>query len=195
MSFSEAERERIAERLLAAGRERFSRYGLSKTTVAELADDAGIATGTFYRFFDSKAGLYRAVLDAEGERVASEVLPPLSNDDPEAGLREFLDRVCTEIETNPLTRTLLVGDGYDDLLAATDAAEREAAREADLAFLTPFVERHADRLPDADAETVAGAIRAATFVTLHREEVGDRYPAVRDLLLDSVARGLVREAS
>lgn len=195
MSFSEADRDRIEERLLAAGRERFSRYGLSKTTVAELAEDAGIATGSFYRFFDSKAGLYRTVLAAEGDRVAREVLPPLSWDDPEAGLREFLARVCTEIETNPLTRALLVDDGAVELAAAMPAAEREAALADDIAYIRPFVARHADRLPDVDEETVAGAIRAATFVTLHREEVGDRYPAVRDLLLDSVARGLVREAS
>ncbi|WP_255149331.1 TetR/AcrR family transcriptional regulator [Halorarius halobius] len=194
MTFSDAERERIERDLLAAGRERFTRYGLSKTTVAELTDDAGIATGTFYRFFDSKEALYVAVLEREGERVAAEVLPPLSWDDPEAGLRAFLGRVCDEIETNPLTRQLLVGDEYDRLRDAVDDSNLTEARQADLALVRPFVERWqaAGRLPDADPDVVAGAVRAATFVTLHREEVGDDYPAVRDLLLDAVARGLVR---
>lgn len=191
MSFSDEERDRIETRLLDAGRENFARYGLSKTTVAELADAAGIATGTFYRFFDSKEALYRAVLEEEGERVAREVLPPLSAEDPEAGLREFLDRVCTEIETNPLTRTLLVGDGYERLTASMSDDELRAARREDLAFVRPFVEEHSERLPDADPDVIAGVVRAATFVTLHREEVGEQYPEVRDLLLDSVVRGLL----
>lgn len=194
MSFSDADRERIERDLLAAGRERFAEYGPSKTTVAELTDDVGIATGTFYRFFDSKQALYLAVLETEGERVMTEVLPPLSWDDPEVGLREFLHRVCDEIESNPLTRNLLVGDEYERLLATMSDAEVERARREDLAPILPFVERWqaAGRLPEADPEVVAGAVRAATFVTLHRETVGDDYPAVRDLLLDAVARGLVR---
>ena len=55
-------KRQIRERLLAAGREFFSRYGLRKTTVEELARKAGIAKGTFYLFFPSKEALYREVL-------------------------------------------------------------------------------------------------------------------------------------
>ena len=36
-AFTEAERETIRERLIAAGRGLFSRYGLKKTTVEELS--------------------------------------------------------------------------------------------------------------------------------------------------------------
>ena len=59
-AFSEEEKARIRERLLEAGRKRFTRYGLKKTTIEELAGAARIAKGSFYLFFDSKEELYVA---------------------------------------------------------------------------------------------------------------------------------------
>lgn len=40
---------------------------------------------------------------------------------------------------------------------------------------------------------VAGAIRAVVFLTMHRDDVGENYEAVRDLLIEMVADGLVTE--
>lgn len=191
--FSAAERERIDAGLRDAGRELFARYGLSKTTIADLTSEVGIAAGTFYQFYDSKEDLYLAVLEAEGEAVAAEVLPPLEDDDPEAGLREFLRRLCDEIETNPLVANLLTGGDLDRLRGTMTPAERDQDRQESLAYIIPFVERWqaAGRLPEADPAVVAGAVRAAAFVTLHQEDFGDQYSEIRSVFLDAFAAGLV----
>ncbi|RLE27205.1 TetR/AcrR family transcriptional regulator, partial [Candidatus Acetothermia bacterium] len=73
-AFTDAERERIRERLLAVGRELFARYGLRKTTVEELARASGIAKGTFYLFFPSKEALYAEVLLREAPRMLGELI-------------------------------------------------------------------------------------------------------------------------
>ncbi|MEZ3143853.1 TetR/AcrR family transcriptional regulator [Halobaculum sp. MBLA0143] len=198
--FTEDERAAIRERLLAAGRERFARYGRSKTTVSELTDEAGIADGTFYRFFDSKLDLYAAVLEREGEEILPDLLAPLEEeDDPETALAAFMRRVCGEIETNPLVERLLTDREELDRLRDHYGPEGVAAeREQSLAYFLPYVEAwyEAEAVHGPDPETVASAVRAVTFVTLHRRDIGEElYEPTRDLLIDAVARGLTTTAN
>ena len=42
------------ERILAAARDRFEHYGVAKTTMQEIATDAGVAVGTLYLYFRNK---------------------------------------------------------------------------------------------------------------------------------------------
>ena len=70
-AFNEEEKEAIRKKLITEGRVLFERYGLKKTNVAEIADAAGIAKGSFYNFYNSKEELFIDVLDGfEGEMQA-----------------------------------------------------------------------------------------------------------------------------
>ncbi|MFC6951294.1 TetR/AcrR family transcriptional regulator [Halorubellus litoreus] len=198
--FSDADRERIREELVAAGRELFERYGLSKTTIADLTDPVGIANGTFYQFFDSKEALFLEVLDREGERLLPELVAPFEreDDDPEAVIVAFLTRLMDEIETNPLIEQLLVDD--DDLQRLRNVhtdAELEAERQESLAYFLPYVEAwyEAGAVDGPDPETVANAIRAVSLLTLHIDDLGggDTYRETRDLVIRAVAKGLTTD--
>lgn len=48
------------ERIIKAARERFRYYGLAKTTMQEIASDAGVAVGTLYLYFTNKDELIAA---------------------------------------------------------------------------------------------------------------------------------------
>jgi TetR/AcrR family transcriptional regulator len=195
--FDEAERERIRAALVERGREQFSRYGVKKTTVADLTGAVGIANGTFYRFFDSKGDLYWAVLETEREGVLERIDEVVeATDGPEAEMRALLSAVFTEIETNPLVRGLLDdGDERARMVRGMSEAELEAAHREKVSHLLPYVESWADEGIEfeAEPEVVAGALRSLAFLTLHEEEIGPDYPEVRDLLIESVAAGLVSE--
>lgn len=73
---AEAEREETREerkaqsrrRILESARDVFFRDGFMNANLDEVAERAGVAKGTLYRYFDSKADLYVAVL-AENGRV------------------------------------------------------------------------------------------------------------------------------
>ncbi len=54
-------------RILEAAREIFFRDGFMTANLDEVAQGAGVAKGTLYRYFDSKAELYVAVLVHDGE--------------------------------------------------------------------------------------------------------------------------------
>ena len=196
--FSDAERDRIETGLLDAGEELFARFGLSKTTIADLTDEVGIGTSTFYRFYDSKEDLYLDVLEREGERIVERMEREgvAAGDDPERVVGDFLRFMFAEIETNPLVRRLIVADELDRLDAARTDAEREADRDAEVAtvraFIDPFVERGAVHGDDPDL--VARAVASIPYLTLHEDDIGaDEYPAVRDFVIDTFARGLAAE--
>jgi AcrR family transcriptional regulator len=57
-----AEERPAAERLRAAAEHLFGERSYRRTTVAEICAQAGIATGSFYAHFDSKADIFAAVI-------------------------------------------------------------------------------------------------------------------------------------
>ena len=196
--FSDAERERVRERLLDAGRDLFAQYGLRKTTVSELAERAGIATGTFYSFFDSKERLYYEIILAKSEDAFARMTAAVeAEDDPEAATRAFLKEAITIVEGDPLLCNLVYGDGRDRLLRAVPDDELDAAKDQKVALFAPHVERWQDAglVRDGDPETLALAVQSAGFVVAHRDEFGSEaeYEAVRDALVGMVAAGLVAE--
>lgn len=196
--FSDKERERIRRNLIEAGHTLFRKFGLQKTTISDLTNEVGIGRSTFYRFYDSKEDLYLAVLEAEGERVsqrlAEEDLEEV--DDPQQVVEQFLYFVFEEIETNPLVRQLIVSGELDRLRNHRTEAEREVERQEEIetirAFLDPFVEQ--DQLHEDDPELVASAIAAVPYLTLHEDDIGaERYTEVRDVVIQTFARGLVKD--
>lgn len=89
--FSDEKRDLLREELLDTARKQFARYGLDKTTIADLTGPVDIAPSTFYQFFDSKDECYLAVLDRETERFYERAIAPLEEtDDPERAIREYL---------------------------------------------------------------------------------------------------------
>ena len=62
-----------AERLLDTAREAFARRGYDGVSVGEICDAAGIAKGTFYRYFESKDAIFvaaaRSTVEAVGEAL------------------------------------------------------------------------------------------------------------------------------
>jgi AcrR family transcriptional regulator len=84
------------EQILAAATRAFARTGFADTSLDDVAGEAGITRVILYRHFDSKADMYRAVLDRACTRLANTVgtddfgehaIPALlraASDDPDA---------------------------------------------------------------------------------------------------------------
>src|SRR5580704_11974353 len=67
------------DRILDAAQRLFVRYGVKRTSIDEVAREAGIAKGTVYLSFKSKAALFAAIADrlcantlAEAQRIVRE---------------------------------------------------------------------------------------------------------------------------
>src|SRR5918996_152732 len=65
---TEARKAEVRERILAAARELIARGGYAEARIAVVADSAGVATGTVYRHFPSKAELFAEVFRRASQR-------------------------------------------------------------------------------------------------------------------------------
>ena len=75
------ERKQFSRRkILDAAREVFFRDGFMAANLDEVAQKAGVAKGTLYRYFDSKAELYVAVLAHNGEIFKQRMRETVSGD-------------------------------------------------------------------------------------------------------------------
>ncbi len=198
--FDDRERERIRDELIATGRDLFAQYGLQKTTISDITDEVGIANGTFYQFFDSKEKLYFEVVQTEGHEVAEELIANslAAEDDPERAIRLFLSELVETIEENRLFRQLLSGDEWERMMRTVNdipQTEMEARRADSFAHVLPYVEQWQaeGKIRDGDPIAIVGTMGAVKFLPTFRSQLGEEnYPAIRDMLIDTIAIGLTR---
>jgi len=118
--------------LLDAAEAAFVEHGIAATTVGEITARAGVAKGTFYLYFESRADLVVAVQQRYGDR--------------------FVRRVAAAVAA--------AGDDWgaklDALVAAGLADHREGRRLHDVLFVDapPAAPEH-----DADADRVVAVVR------------------------------------
>ncbi|MBO8126453.1 MAG: TetR/AcrR family transcriptional regulator [Firmicutes bacterium] len=104
---SEDKRDRILDAALCL----INRYGFDKTTVSEIAREAGIAKGTVYLYFQSKDEIYYALLARESNRNKERIIPKLqAAADPVEKLRLFLLEVGMTLLENEFARQTLKRD-------------------------------------------------------------------------------------
>jgi AcrR family transcriptional regulator len=61
--------------ILDAAEHVFGARGFAKAKVTEIAERAGLAAGTLYNYFDSKAAIFRALLDERGDELSARLDP------------------------------------------------------------------------------------------------------------------------
>ncbi len=79
--------------IMTSARKLFSRYGLRKTTVDEIAKEAHVGKGTVYNYFRSKEEVFKAVVEEEAKIFRNELKKAVSSEPtPEKKLRAYVTR-------------------------------------------------------------------------------------------------------
>jgi len=86
----EEKKAEVRRRILEASKEIFFRDGFMDANLDEIAELAGVAKGTLYRYFDNKAQIYLAVLSRKARRFEKKLQDSL---DPQATPIDALVRV------------------------------------------------------------------------------------------------------
>ncbi len=116
------ERQQREERILGAAATLLVRWGYRKTTIDDVAREAGVGKGTIYLHWKDKNELFRAALWREQGRFSEDVKQRIAAD-PEGGL---LHRITTHSMlaalSNPLMAAILKGqaDIFNGFLGAYD---------------------------------------------------------------------------
>jgi AcrR family transcriptional regulator len=139
-----ADARRNRERILAAARELVAEQGVD-VPVAEIAERAGVGVGTIFRRFPTKHDLLVALVEQRVEQLLAAADAALEREDPEPGLRSFLQTVvelqicdrgfCESMDTDlfaaePLRR--LFGEVVERAGTLLERAQRAGAVRGDV---------------------------------------------------------------
>ena len=150
------------ERVLAAARELFDRYGYKRTTMVDIATQAGMSRQTLYSSYPNKEAILRAAMIEMARTTAAEIEAGLeSATDLGAQLRLVLEKTVLE----PFVRIYSQPDATDLLegAAAAGADVMEESKARYRAFTEGILEPHAARIaelgmtPERLARTLAAS--------------------------------------
>ncbi|MGB8364737.1 MAG: TetR/AcrR family transcriptional regulator [Rhizomicrobium sp.] len=102
-----AEKDSVRCKIMDAARKRFSHFGYSKTTMAEVAADCSMSPGNLYRFFPGKLDIAVAIATQEYETHLAHLHKLLTAPAKDASTRlhdlllEELRRTYRELENEP----------------------------------------------------------------------------------------------
>ncbi|MGZ4689357.1 MAG: TetR/AcrR family transcriptional regulator [Acidimicrobiia bacterium] len=124
----------LRERILAATLVSLARYGVAKTTLEDVAKEAGCARATVYRYFGGKQQLLHAVVAHESQRVLTAIdaaaRPGLALEDALVAMattaaHELLEHDALQFvlaHEPELVLPFVTFDGSDTFIAVTGAA-------------------------------------------------------------------------
>lgn len=192
-----AERARAARReeILDAARRVFAARGFRGTTIADIAEDAGIALGTIYLYFSSKEEVFGALQQRLMRLIADAAAPPRGYRTWEAAIRNRIGNVFEVCERNSdLVRLAFLNTDPDSLIMAR-------ARDADRDRTAPFVSAIAEGVkrgqvrrtdPVIAARLIYGAVTFALYQAFVLSDGGDA-AAYRDASADMIVAYLAPE--
>ncbi len=140
------------ERLVAAARECFARHGYDAVNVGEICEAAGIAKGSFYRYFGSKEEIFvaaaRSTVDAVGEQLDDRP-PPQSEQEARRQLEGALGPMIP-LFLEVVTRELRGDERLNGVAAAIG--------EGLVARVVPHLRAHGRAALDVGRRVVDGAL-------------------------------------
>ena len=195
-AFTAVEKETIRARLLQAGRDCFTRYGLNKTTIEDLTGPAGIAKASFYLFFDSKDALYVQIMFDEMPAMMTRMAAASyeTTDDTREALVLLMKAVVHEIETNPFSKTII--DNPDELLRMGQALDFDDILERAQSLFVPiaqwFMEKQAaGEIVDGDPQELIYALGLIKLLPVNRDRIPEPlYAKMFELIPQVIADGL-----
>jgi AcrR family transcriptional regulator len=103
-------RQERADRILDAAAELVLRWGYKKTTIDDIAKQAGVAKGTIYLHWKTREDLFMALLTREDLKLAEDMKQRIASDPEGATLRGFVKQTTTALMKNPLMKALFLND-------------------------------------------------------------------------------------
>ena len=113
-------------RLLAAARDAFAQHGYAGVNIADISDTADLATGSFYRHFDTKDAIYVAAVQSVPDVISRELATSttrLTTSRATARLKELLEPFVPLL----LEAALRERQGSPELAGVTAAVTHELA--------------------------------------------------------------------
>lgn len=189
MAFTEQKNEMIRKDLLDEALHCAVTIGMRKTSVEQLTEAAGIAKGSFYKFFPSKELLFFAVLEnihTETYAVAEKALQDNAELPPAKRATNIILAACKYLsDTKAMT---FIENDAEYLLRRIPADIKAIHYHDDEVHIRQILET-SGLVPKGGMELAAATIRGLILTVSHQSEIGALYPQV----LETLVRGACTE--
>ena len=102
--------EKRRQRVLEAAARLIERYGFDKTSMAEIAQEAGVSKGALYLEWASKDDLFDALLAHEMKRLLRDLVERMQSDPHGGQIANLYRHTLLALQANPLMRALYTRD-------------------------------------------------------------------------------------
>jgi AcrR family transcriptional regulator len=132
-------REARAQRILDAASTLILRYGYHKTTIDDIARQAGVGKGTLYLHWNTREALFAALILREKVAMAEDIKQRLACDAAGATLRGLLKHAALALMHRPLLKAVLLRD--TEIYGKLAQREQSSTTSAEvLAGITTYLE-------------------------------------------------------
>jgi AcrR family transcriptional regulator len=196
-AFSEAERARIRERLIAAGKKSINRAGTRFLVVDDIAREAGISKGSFYSFFPSREDFILSVFESWEAEYRNKLLAEIMDGSgtPRERLERFFLGLFAVFEREPGLARISYGE-IERLIEVLPPARMAAHMAADKKVLTgAFAQWMRLNFIDANAlAAIEGLTQALFAMAVHKDDFPpDSYGTAVKLIAEALAMRLAKE--
>ena len=176
--FTSEEKIEIEEKLLAAAKELFIQYGVSKTNISDITDRAGVGKGTFYHFYKSKGDIYMRLYWDDWNIIHDSI------DQQYMGRKGKLENLILdyiyENRRQLFEHPIIAGTYERDALALiSDKATKsrlesfaDHAKRRLIAIINSWIEVNNIDC-GVSPEVLSGMMRSISYLTYHKDEVGE----------------------
>jgi len=155
---TEARKAAVREQIVASALEQVASGGYASASIQAVAERAGVAVGTVYRHFPSKAELFAEVFRRASQRELDVVIAVSAADGRPARERiaAAAEAFCRRALAGPVLAYALLAEPVDPAVEEQRLVLRRGYRDAFVRVLREGVE--AGEIPDHDAETLGAAL-------------------------------------
>ncbi|MDP4093781.1 MAG: TetR/AcrR family transcriptional regulator [Bacillota bacterium] len=182
-SFNEYEKEIIRQKLLESCEESWGRYGYKKTNVAELCKMAGISTGAFYMFYESKEMLFIDVFNKVEESFNTSLEQLMPENPTKYDFARVFKTLFHELEKIPWF--LNIHNDFDLLLRKFPPDYVTENFSHDITNISSIVERYHFK-PKISIELITSMTYIILLSVQSRSLSDNHYSEAIDLMIDCV---------
>lgn len=195
--FAVAARELLRNTTLDAARAQLQQRAWADVTMSDIARAAGVSRQTLYNEFGSRHGFAQAYVLRETDRFLAAVETAVHQhlDDPATALSAAFAVFLTAAAEDPLVRSIVSGDGSDDLLALVTIQGEPVLHRATDRLCTVILAAW-PTLPQADTALLAETVvrLAISYAALPAGPAGLTATSISTLLGPYVQQLLARAA-
>jgi len=174
------------QRLFDAGHDLFLEQGFKETNIASIAKRAGVAVGTFYRYYDSKEDIFVKIYNYENENVKRQIMNHVDMDAaPEKLVGNILQQIFKYTNDNEILKEWFANSKINSIIvkANVDAVQESAVYSTLNELIDKWIDSGLIR-DGMDKSRIISLFNALSVVDIHQKEVqtSDYFQLLNDLI-------------